>query len=167
MLIIFSFHPGFQMYQESKMTFASKVNEQCSELCSIIGFQGTRVSYFGISVTKIYTTQEDYKPVFICVHCRQIPIYIAVMSNCIQLQIISVAYRTYVSFIYDPNIGYLHRSFLATLICASFMSRLANTGDIDRPIYGSSAQGPINFLHYLKSLSHIPSYQKYTRYTFT
>ena len=33
-------------------------------------------------------TQEDYKPVLICVHCCQIPIYTAVMSNYVQLQII-------------------------------------------------------------------------------
>ena len=38
------------------------------------------------------------------------------------------------------NIGNLHRSFLATHICASFVPRLANTDDIDRPIYGLSAQ---------------------------
>ena len=47
----------------------------CSELYAIIGFQQTKVSYFGNSVPKIYTTQEDYKPVIIWVHCFQIPIY--------------------------------------------------------------------------------------------
>ena len=31
------------------------------------------------------------------------------------------------------------RSLLATSTCASFISRLANTDDIDRPIYGLSA----------------------------
>ena len=35
----------------------------CSELYAIIGFYQTKVSYFGNSVTKIFTTQEDYKPV--------------------------------------------------------------------------------------------------------
>ena len=30
--------------------------------------------YFGNSDTKIYTTQEDYKPDIICEHCCQIPI---------------------------------------------------------------------------------------------
>ena len=34
------------------------------------------MSYFGNSVTKIYTTQKDYKPVLMCVHCCQIPIYV-------------------------------------------------------------------------------------------
>ena len=33
-------------------------------------------------------------------------------------------------------------SLLATSTCASFISRLANTDDIDRPIYGLSAQVP-------------------------
>ena len=33
-----------------------------------------------------------------------------------------------------------HCSLLATSICASFIPRLANTDDIDRPIYGLSAQ---------------------------
>ena len=33
------------------------------------------MTYFGKSVTEIYTTQEDYNPVLICVHCCQIPIY--------------------------------------------------------------------------------------------
>ena len=47
----------------------------CSELYAIVGFQRNKVSCFGNSVTKIYTAQEDYKPVLICVHCCQIPIY--------------------------------------------------------------------------------------------
>ena len=33
-----------------------------------------------------------------------------------------------------------HRSLLATSTCDSFTSRLANTDDIDRPIYGLSAK---------------------------
>ena len=47
----------------------------CSELCAIIGFKGTKVTYFGNSVTKTHMTQEDYKPALISVHCCQIPIY--------------------------------------------------------------------------------------------
>ena len=39
------------------------------------------MTYFGNSVPEIYTILEDYKPVIICVHCFQIPIYV-------QLQII-------------------------------------------------------------------------------
>ena len=46
------------------------------------------MTYFGNSVTKIYTTQEDYKSVIICVQCCQIPIYTAVMLISFQLQII-------------------------------------------------------------------------------
>ena len=46
------------------------------------------MTYFGNSVTEIYKTQEDYKPVHICVHYCQIPIYTAVMPDFIQLQII-------------------------------------------------------------------------------
>ena len=44
--------------------------------------------YFGNSVPEIYTTQEDYNPVIIYVHSCQIPIYTAVMSIGVQLQII-------------------------------------------------------------------------------
>ena len=62
-------------------------NQSVLSWYAIIGFQWTKVSYFGDSVTKIYMTQEDYKTVIICVHCCQIPIYIAVMSI-YQLQII-------------------------------------------------------------------------------
>ena len=46
------------------------------------------IQYFGNSVPEIYTTPEDYKLVIICVHCFQIPIYTAVMSIYVQLQII-------------------------------------------------------------------------------
>ena len=46
------------------------------------------MSYLDNSVIEIYTTQEDYKPVLICVHCCQIPIYTAVMSDCDQLLIV-------------------------------------------------------------------------------
>ena len=47
----------------------------CSELYTIIGFQRTKMSYFSNSVPEIYMTQEDCKPVIICVHCCKIPIY--------------------------------------------------------------------------------------------
>ena len=56
------------------------------------------MSYFGNSVTEIYTPQEAYKPVIICVRCCLIPIYTLLLP-----------------------------------FCASFMPRLANTGDIDIP----------------------------------
>ena len=60
----------------------------CSELCAIIGIQRTKVVYFGNQVPKIYLTQEDYKPVLICIHHCQIPIYTAVIHIYCQLQII-------------------------------------------------------------------------------
>ena len=89
----------------------------CSELCTIIGFKETKVSYFGSSVTKIYTTQEDYKPVLICVNCCQIPIYTAVMSNCIQfanhtysvaldLQILNCQLEKKIDLNFETCIGY-------------------------------------------------------------
>ena len=80
-------------------------------------------------------TQEDYKPVLICVHCCQIPIYTAAMSDCIQLQII-----TTLLYIESMSTYSFHRSLLATPDCASLISRLAITDNIDRPIYGLSAQ---------------------------
>ena len=43
------------------------------ELCAIIGFKQTKVPHFGNSVTKIWITQEYYKPFLMCVHCCQIP----------------------------------------------------------------------------------------------
>ena len=47
----------------------------CSELHAIIGFWWTKVSYFGNSVAEIYMTQEDYKPVIICVHIVEVALW--------------------------------------------------------------------------------------------
>ena len=52
------------------------------------------MTYFGNSAPKIYTSQEDYKPVIICEHCCQIPIYTAVMLVSCQLQIIQKTVHT-------------------------------------------------------------------------
>ena len=48
------------------------------------------MSYFGNSVPEMHTTQEDYKPVIICVHCCQIPIHTSAMSICSQLLFIFI-----------------------------------------------------------------------------
>ena len=45
----------------------------CTQL---LVFRGLKMTYFGNSLPEIYTTHEDYKPVIICVHCCQIPLYV-------------------------------------------------------------------------------------------
>ena len=55
----------------------------------LLVFSGLKwIKYFDNSVTKIYTSQEDYKPVIFCVHYCQIPIYTAALLVSCQLQII-------------------------------------------------------------------------------
>ena len=102
LILYHSTQPTISSFLQKKIFFIALLSTvftfiQCSELCAIIGIQGTKVSHFGNSVPKMYTTQEDYKPVIICVHFCQIPIF-TVSGKATRRPAISIA--TLTSIIY-------------------------------------------------------------------
>ena len=103
------------------------LSDRCSELVRYYWFQLTKVSYFGKSVTKMYTTQEDYKPVII--------IPLGQLSD--SQKLISLIPLGGSLEVTPPS---FEAPLQPTIYIASFISRLANTDYIDRPIYGLSAQ---------------------------